>query len=71
VSLRARIARLEAERARGGFEIVRLHHGGVAAMTVVCSGRTVIRRDATPEEAARLAVGITIQRTYGGRGDAA
>jgi hypothetical protein len=42
---------------------------GHAAMTVVCSGSTVIRRDVTPEEAARVAVGITIQ--HGGHGDAA
>jgi hypothetical protein len=71
VSLRARIERLEAERARGVVEIVRLHHGGVAPVTVVCNGRVVSRRGVTPEEAGRVAVGITIRRTYGGRADAA
>jgi hypothetical protein len=71
MSLRSRIARLEAERARGEFEIVRLHHGGVAPMTVICSGRVVSRRELGPEDAARSAVDITIKRTYGGRGDAA
>jgi len=66
MNLKARVERLEAARTRGVIEIVREHPDGGAAVTVVRDGRIASRRELTPEEAARLAVGaITIERSYG------
>jgi hypothetical protein len=66
--LKARIEHLEAERARGAIEIVRLRQDGGAAVAVVRDGRVVNRQEVTAEEAARLARGaIVIARTYGER----
>jgi hypothetical protein len=66
VSLRARIEHLEAERARGAIEILRMHPDGGAVVTALRDGRVVSRREVTAEEAARLAKrAITIERTYG------
>jgi hypothetical protein len=68
--LKARIERLESERARGVIEIVRVHPDGGAVVAAVRNGRIVTRRELTPERAARLeGGGVMIQRTYGGRGD--
>jgi len=65
-TLRSRLEKLEQSRAARGIEIVRVHPGGGATLTVIRSGRIASRRELTPEEAARLAVGaITIERSYG------
>ncbi len=72
MNLKARIERLETARTKGAIEVVRMHHDGGASLTEIRSGRVVSRRELTPEQAARLAVGaITIERTYGGGADAA
>jgi hypothetical protein len=70
MNLRARIARLEAERARGAVEILRVHPDGGASLTEILNGRIASRRELTPERAARLERGaVAIERTYGGARD--
>ena len=66
MNLKTRIERLEAARGRGVIEILHKHLDGGATLVTFRNGRVVSRRELTPEEAAKLAVGgIVIERTYG------
>jgi len=69
MNLKARIERLETARSIGVSEILRLHPDGGVVMTEIRNGRIVSRRDATPEEAARLVRGAVVnERAYGEAG---